>query len=515
MTINLQSAGTWAAGTTSVTPTNPAHASGDILVLTVFAKPTLTATPPLFGTPSGWNPLTNGSGHDGSGTAQGTDAGQVWVASFTKVATGSAEANPVCSVTNGNVCMAVVNTWRKTIAGAWTAQAVIAGDTTSATSWSTVHAAMNLAPTDGLNYAAAASGNGTNSNIFPASIGGFTATGHTFFAGTTSGPANTNSGTDMAAVVYNLLVATGVSTSVSATASATLLSAQKGCSILIRLREPMDRTGTASISESSSVTASGSKATGGAGSVSSTPTVNTTGAKGADGAASISQTSTVTATGERRVDLGGPASIDQASTVTVVGAAGLQQTASISQTSSTSASGVAARGGGASISHAPTTSTVGVKGAEGAAVVTSTPTVAAAGVHAGTGTAVVSSPSTVTVTGSRAAFGAAAAISQTSSVTVVGVEGAQHQASISQPSTVTAAGVAARSGTASVSQPSTVTTSGSAGRFGDAAVNLAAATVTATGEQGSGPPPAPSGGGQVVVLGQRTTLVVQPLTHRL
>jgi hypothetical protein len=234
--IALQAAGTLAAGTTSVTPTNPSHAADDLLICVVHAKPTLTATPPIFGTPTGWTPLV--SGNDGSGTAQGTDAGQVWTASFYKLAASGAEANPVCSVTNGNVCMASVNSWRKTNPGAWSVQGVIAGDTTSATSWSTAHAAMGLAPGDGLDYRCGASGNGTNSNIFPANASGLTATGHTFFAGTSVAAANTNNGNDMAAGGYNFLVATGTSASVTLTLTATLLAAQKGCAVFVRLREP-------------------------------------------------------------------------------------------------------------------------------------------------------------------------------------------------------------------------------------------------------------------------------------
>lgn len=238
MAITLNSVGAYASGVASVTPTLPAHAAEDLLVLTVFAKPTNTAVPPIFSTPLGWTAQVNGN--DGSGTAQGLDAGQVWVATYALLAASSAETNPTVAVTNGNVCMGSVNCWRKTAAGAWSVQGVVAGDTTSTTAWSTAHAAMGLAPGDAVDYRCAASGNssGGSASIFPASAS-VAATGHTFTAQTAVTAANTANGNDMAAGGYNWLVDTGTSASVTATVTATLLAAQKGVAVLFRLREPV------------------------------------------------------------------------------------------------------------------------------------------------------------------------------------------------------------------------------------------------------------------------------------
>src|SRR5688572_22607316 len=105
------SSATWAAGTTSVAPANPAGlVAGDLKILTVFAKPGLTAVPPIFGTPAGWQILHASTQHGSA--AQGTDAGAQWSISFYREHV-AGDAAPTVSITNGNTAGGVIHAFQK------------------------------------------------------------------------------------------------------------------------------------------------------------------------------------------------------------------------------------------------------------------------------------------------------------------------------------------------------------------------------------------------------------------
>lgn len=206
-----------------------------MLVARVMAKPTVTGTPPVCSTPAGWVLLA--SGNDGSGLAQAADTGQVWGWAFTKIAI-LGEPDPAFTITNGDVCFGYVTPYRSSFPGAiWSTVGSVAGDTTSATTWATVHAGISLQTGDALVYAGGAASNAAGASAFTLATIAAAATGFTFANDGGSTGANTNNGNDMSAASRHLSVATGTLATVTVTVSATLVHVSTGVGILVRLRD--------------------------------------------------------------------------------------------------------------------------------------------------------------------------------------------------------------------------------------------------------------------------------------
>lgn len=244
MAISLKgTAGAWAAGTTAASPTIPTHAAGDLIVVHVEAKPTLTATPPVFSTPAGWAKI--GEGTNASGAAQGADAGQTWHCSYYLIATGSSHTISV-TVTNGNVTLSKADVFQKTSGShTWvTPVAVSVGDTTSAASYA-LAGTLTVGANDMIVVGSCLAGNNQTYNA----TWTLAATGMTFGSVTKSGAdGTTNNGNDLVASACYALITAGTSASVTVTASNTLSGAQTGTGAIIRLRETAPVTATMSAS---------------------------------------------------------------------------------------------------------------------------------------------------------------------------------------------------------------------------------------------------------------------------
>lgn len=132
MAISSRAAGAWASGSTSVAPAIPAgSAAGDRMVLFVGCKP-FNAT---IATPTGWTPISGGSGTNGS-TASGIDTGSVRWATFYRDWV-SGDAAPTVSITSGNVALAVINGFQKGAGEVWMGPTASSGsDTSSGTGFS-------------------------------------------------------------------------------------------------------------------------------------------------------------------------------------------------------------------------------------------------------------------------------------------------------------------------------------------------------------------------------------------
>lgn len=125
--------GAASGGTTTVSPTYPASiAAGDIIVIAAYGKyPTNYPA-----TPTGYTPLL--TRRSSSGIGAGSDTGDVWVATYWKVATGSESGTFTVSVASGNSIAA--EAWRISVASGYAAEVVAVG-----ASDDTQHTAVSMA----------------------------------------------------------------------------------------------------------------------------------------------------------------------------------------------------------------------------------------------------------------------------------------------------------------------------------------------------------------------------------
>ncbi len=230
MTISLRASSAWAAGSTSVAPAIPTGTTtGDRMVLFVGTKP-YNAT---IVCPTGWTPLTAGSGAHGS-TANGVDTGSVLWGVFYKDWR-SGDAAPTVSVTSGNVSLGTIHSYSKT-AASWVTLPVAekGSDTSSGTGFSlTMGSDVGITAGDMLATFAVIAGN--NATFGTPTI---TATSATI-GSVTEEPATegtTTTGNDLEASASYASCTAGTATA-AAVVGWTLSVAQTGGGCLVRLRE--------------------------------------------------------------------------------------------------------------------------------------------------------------------------------------------------------------------------------------------------------------------------------------
>ena len=229
MTIALRAAGAWAAGSTAPAPTIPAGTTtGDIMLLYVGCKP-YSAT---INTPSGWTLITGTDGQNGT-VASGVDVGSVrWAIVYRLWLSG--DANPTISVTSGNVSLAVIISFSKTLSSWATPAGAKGSDTSSGTAFSlTMDANPGITLDDMLVTFATIAGN--NATFGTPTL---TATGATIGTVTES-PAtegSTATGNDLESSASQALCTAGTATA-APVVGWTLSVAQTGGGALARLRE--------------------------------------------------------------------------------------------------------------------------------------------------------------------------------------------------------------------------------------------------------------------------------------
>lgn len=132
MAIALVGHGAWSAGTTSVSPAKHAStAAGHMQILQVGCKP-FNAT---INTPNGWNLVSGTDGANGS-TASGIDTGSVRWATFWRIFVGG-DTDPTVSITSGNVALAAIISFSKLAGTTWATPVGAKGsDTSSGTGFS-------------------------------------------------------------------------------------------------------------------------------------------------------------------------------------------------------------------------------------------------------------------------------------------------------------------------------------------------------------------------------------------
>jgi hypothetical protein len=223
-------AGAWAAGSTAPAPALPATPqAGDVHVLFIGSKPYTTT----INTPSGWTPITNTNGTNGT-VANATDAGSVHVAAFYRIWQ-SGDANPTISITSGNTALAVIHRFRPT--AGYTIDAPVGQKGTDVTSGTGFSCTMgsDIGITAGDAVVAYSYLPGNNATFATPTL---SATGVTF--GTvTENPATegaTATGLDCEASASTALPSAGPS-SAAAIVGWTLSVAQTGMSNLVRIRE--------------------------------------------------------------------------------------------------------------------------------------------------------------------------------------------------------------------------------------------------------------------------------------
>lgn len=234
MAISYINSGTAVFSTSSVSPTSPTHAVGDILILTIGTKPDTAGSP----SPTGYQSITAGTGGQGSsGIDTGPMRGSVWYRIATS--TGSADDPGSISIASNNVSGAQIHVFRPSDI---TATIDIVGTNASDTTTGTAFTATM--PTNiGLTVADMLLGFG----VVPTDVGGgaqfasetVAATGMTTVSLTEIGEWASSTGQDMGAWIARGPVVTGTSTAapvVSATASGTTTNIA-GPIFLVRMRE--------------------------------------------------------------------------------------------------------------------------------------------------------------------------------------------------------------------------------------------------------------------------------------
>ena len=231
MAFALRAAGAWAAGSTAPAPTIPAStAAGDMMLLHIVCKP-FSAT---INTPSGWLLVTGTDGTNGS-VASGTDTGSVQQKTFYRFWL-SGDANPSISITSGNVSLAVIKSFSKSIVGSfWAIPTGAKGsDTSSGTGFSlTMDLDPGIITNDMLDAVSVIAGD--NSTFGTPTM---TATSATLNAVTESPgtEGSTLTGNDLEATAGHTLCTAGPATA-APVVGWTLSAAQTGGGAITRLRE--------------------------------------------------------------------------------------------------------------------------------------------------------------------------------------------------------------------------------------------------------------------------------------
>lgn len=169
----------------------------------------------------------------------------------------------------------------------------------------------------------------------------------------------------------------------------------------------------------------------------------------------------------------GSGSITETATVTGSGTTARSGTASISATPAVTGTQQANRQGSSSISATPTVTGNGAAARTGAVTISATPTVSSSAEQARAGSGTISATPTVTGAGT-ATKSSTAAITATPTVTGSGTAARGGTTSINATVTATGSGTAARSGTGVIGGTPTVTGEGGTGRFDDAAITATA-----------------------------------------
>jgi len=222
-----KSTGTYVSGNGgTLTPAIPTAASGDMMIMSVGAKPYNGA----ITVNNGW--VSIGSATDGT-VAAAADVGSMKTEFFYKIHTGT-ETNPTVTLTSPSVNGAVIIVFQKGASDVWeTPVGSGGGDATAGTGFS-VTASANPGITSGdmlVGYAAIRSDAGTQSAI------GITATGATVGAFTEAPAADlaTTAGSDMAMSGGYRSVTAGTASAAPVYAS-TLAAAHTGSAFIVRLR---------------------------------------------------------------------------------------------------------------------------------------------------------------------------------------------------------------------------------------------------------------------------------------
>lgn len=185
--------------------------------------------------------------------------------------------------------------------------------------------------------------------------------------------------------------------------------------------------------------------------LSQTQTLSATGHVTVSGSASLSQTQTLTPAGHALIS--GGASLSQSVTLTTVGAAGFLGSASLSQSATLTATGQTVVSGSATLSQTQTLTTVGVTKVSGSASLQQTQTLTASGGAGATGSASLAQSATLTATSATTVFGSAS-LTQSTTLTAQGAVVVLGSASLQIAQSLAATGtvVATTGGVAGFSQ---------------------------------------------------------------
>lgn len=230
MAIAIVGGTAWVAGTTSAAPTiHASTAAGHMMILFMNGKP-FSGT---IVTPTGWELVEGSNGTNGS-TASGIDTGSVQWAAFWRLWQ-PGDGTPTVPFTSGSVCLAVINSFSKSVAGSrWAVPIGAKGsDITSGTGFSlTMDVDPGITVGDRVTGSMVLAGNNATFGS-PA----MTATSATFGAvAEPQGEGATAQGDDLESISFHANCDAGTA-SAAAVTSATLSIAQTGGGCIVRLRE--------------------------------------------------------------------------------------------------------------------------------------------------------------------------------------------------------------------------------------------------------------------------------------
>lgn len=474
MAIADGTAGAWVATTTrNPTVTLPTHAAGDMLLVRVGWKSATPTTDVAVCNTSGWAKL--GQFYNGGG-ASSNGGGGVLVAVFWKVATSSAETNPVIEFddatapTPGAYCAV---TYTKAATEAWATPVGDGGNIAAATSYSGTIQSHVTAQSGDMLDAFAVTNDNTTLTVPTVTQTGLTLDTVTEYPATALSSATSN---DISADGCNRLATAGTS-SAAAVVSGTNSVADPGAAWVTRLRVVFDFSGSTSASHASSTSSTGRKDGSGTASVSHASATSATGRKDGAGTATVAHTSSTSVTG------GGSASValTHASATSATGTTGREGTASISHASSTSATGEKGQtwdlSGSFTIDHATATAAQGAKAASGTTSATHASSSTAQGQRSAAGTASVSHTSATTATGRSDRLGVASA-THASDATGTGAKGAAGSATVAHTSATAATGSAAEAhaGSFTLTLASSTSATGASARTSGASADHATGT---------------------------------------
>lgn len=238
-------------------------------------------------------------------------------------------------------------------------------------------------------------------------------------------------------------------------------------------------TGTATISETVTITAAGVVGAATGASITETTAITSTGTVAMSTGASVSETVTITAAGA--VGKSSGSSIALSATIISDGGGNAVAGASIGLTDTITSTGVVAKSTGVTLTETVSIVSTGVVAESGAATVPLTDTITTTGVVGKVSGATVGQTVTINATGTVTAVGTgSAAITETATIATVGVVGKSTGAALAETVTINATAVVSEASDAALVETVTITAAGSV-TGGVGATMTETVTIAATG----------------------------------